>query len=117
MGPFEAVKLCYKRTFEYNGRSSRSEFWWFWLYGTVIIVLLCVFAANEIPLLAGCFGIIAVVNVLPGISVRVRRLHDVGKSGWWMLGWCVGLIRLYLFICFMESSDYGENEYGQNPVP
>lgn len=110
-----AIKICYMRSFDYENRASRSEFWWFWLYCFVILVLTIVASENKIDYLSVLFGVLAVGNIIPGIAVRVRRLRDVGTSGWWILGWPIGIIRIWLFFKFMGESDYGENEFGPAP--
>ena len=110
-----AIKICYKRSFDYESRASRSEFWWFWLYGVVILVLTIVASENKIDFLSVLFGVLAVGNIIPGIAVRVRRLRNVGTSGWWILGWPIGIIRIWIFFKFMGESDYGENEFGPAP--
>ncbi|HEX8209800.1 MAG TPA: DUF805 domain-containing protein [Longimicrobium sp.] len=53
---------------------------------------------------------------IPGLSVTVRRLHDTGKSGWWMLINLIPLIGFIVFLVFMfQDSQMGDNEYGPNP--
>lgn len=115
MTPIEAIKACYLRTFDYTGRSRRSEFWWFWLYGFIILMLFAILMESKNETLGAIFGCVAFLNLFSGLAVRVRRLHDTGKSGWWMAVWIIGIIRLYLFFCFMGDSDVGDNEYGPSP--
>lgn len=110
-----AIKICYKRSFDYESRATRSEFWWFWLYCFVILILVIVATENKIEFLSILFGALAVGNIIPGIAVRVRHLRDVGTSGWWILGWPIDIIRIWLFIKFVGESDYGENEFGPAP--
>ena len=111
----EALCKAWSNLTNLKGRSRRSEFWWFWLYGVVILVLTIVASENKIDFLSVLFGVLAVGNIIPGIAVRVRRLRDVGTSGWWILGWPIGIIRIWLFFKFMGESDYGENEFGPAP--
>ena len=106
----DAIKICYKRSFDYESRATRSEFWWFWLYCFVILILTIVASENNIEFLSILFKAVVVCNIIPGIAVRVRRLRDVGTNGWWILGWPIGIIRILLFFEFMGESDYGENE-------
>lgn len=105
----------------FTGRSRRSEYWYFALFYFLILFALSiidVFAGTmsveaEIGLFSGIFGLAMVV---PSIAVGVRRLHDIGKSGWWILiGFIplVGWIILLVWAC--RDSQPGANAYGPNP--
>ena len=105
----------------FTGRSRRSEYWYFALFYFLILFALSivdVFAGTmsveaEIGLFSGIFGL---AMVIPSIAVGVRRLHDIGKSGWWILiGFIplVGWIILLVWAC--RDSQPGANAYGPNP--
>lgn len=90
MGFFEAVKTCLKKSFVFTGRARRSEYWW-WTLFSFILGLIISFAAEEIPednvllMLLSALGLLA-LGVYLGIAsfaVATRRLHDIGRSGWW----------------------------------
>ena len=68
-----AITLGFQNFFNFNGRSRRSEYWWWQLFAILV---------GFIPILG---GFIALVLIIPGISVTARRLHDIGKSGWLQL--------------------------------
>lgn len=75
---FESIRGCFTKYAEFNGRASRSEFWWFALF-----VVLC---ASALALLNEIFGNIFLIAVLlPLLAAGSRRLHDGGRSGWWQL--------------------------------
>ena len=90
MGFVEAVKTCLKKSFVFKGRARRSEFWW-WTWFSFIIGLAVSFVADEIPddnlLLTLLFtlGMLAFCIYLgiANFAVSTRRLHDIGRSGWW----------------------------------
>ena len=67
MGFGESIKTCFNKYATFSGRASRSEFWWFQL----------AFFLSFFTIIGG------LILLLPNMSVTVRRLHDVGKSGWW----------------------------------
>ena len=100
----DAITNVFTHYADFSGRARRSEFWWFYL---VNMVLSC------IPYL----GIVwALVAIIPSLAVAVRRLHDIGKSGWSiLLGLIpiVGTILLIIWYC-QEGDPYG-NQYGENP--
>jgi uncharacterized membrane protein YhaH (DUF805 family) len=122
MMPFmSAMKSGFKNSFSLSGRASRSEYW-FWVLGGMIfqmtmIIGSIVLAIVEIPVLPGLM-ILAPILLVPGsITLVVRRLHDVGMSGWF---WFVALVPLigaiYLIYLFVQEGDAGENAYGAVPT-
>ena len=104
-----------KKYAEFNGRSRRSEYWYFVLISTVIswaLMGLGIFLL-DLPFISYIYTLAAFI---PGVAVWVRRLHDVGRSGWWML---IGLIPLIGFIILIvwaaTDSQPGSNPWGPNP--
>ena len=90
MGFIEAVKTCLKKSFVFKGRARRSEFWW-WTLFSFIIGLVVSFVTDEIPddnlllLLPFTLGVLVFCIYLgiANFAVSTRRLHDIGRSGWW----------------------------------
>lgn len=109
----EAVKAGFRNYARFGGRASRSEFWW-WLLFAVLVALIV--AAMDGPVFEESMLLTLIVWLAllpPSISVGVRRLHDLGRSGWWMmlsLIPAIGTIALLVF-CLQEG-DPGENAYG-----
>lgn len=117
----EAVKTCYSKYATFSGRARRSEYWWFCLYSFIVGI-----AAIIIDMMMGTYskefslgilsGLFCLVNFLPGLSLAVRRLHDINRSGWWYLI-CfipfVGSIVLLVFFCL--DSTPGVNRFGASP--
>ena len=122
MMPFmSAMKSGFKNSFSLSGRASRSEYW-FWVLGGIIfqmtmVIGSIVLAVMEVPVLPGLM-ILAPILLVPGsITLVVRRLHDVGMSGWM---WFVALVpvigAIYLIYLFVQEGDFGENTYGAVPT-
>jgi uncharacterized membrane protein YhaH (DUF805 family) len=103
----EAVKACFAKYATFTGRATRSEFWWFFLAQVIVLVV----AAMISDIL---YGIAALAFLLPGLAVGARRLHDIGKSGWFLLIGLIPIVGLILIYWFVQPSE-GANEYG-NPV-
>lgn len=108
--------LAFKKYANFNGRSTRSEYWYFIIFNIIIIFVLRIIGifinsgANVLGFLYSLFIII------PTLSVSVRRLHDIGKSGWMILISLVPFIGSIWFIILMiKDSQKGENKYGSNP--
>ena len=112
-----------RRYADFDGRAGRAEFWWFILvlYGIQIaIVVLGAVLGTFSPALETVSTVILWVHglgtLLPSLAVTARRLHDTGRSGWWMLISLipfVGWIPLLIFLVL--PSDGGPNEYGRGP--
>jgi uncharacterized membrane protein YhaH (DUF805 family) len=98
----------------FSGRARRAEYWQFALFNAIALVALFVIdlaIKTTIPYLLYTLAVI-----VPGLAVAVRRLHDTGRSGWWLLIGLVplvGAIVLLVFACL--DSEAGENKYGANP--
>lgn len=103
----------------FSGRARRMEYWMFVLVNSLISIALmaCEFAvARQAPTLSFLSAIYALAMLLPSLGVSVRRLHDTGRSGWWLL---IGLIPLLgaivLLVFFASDGTPGDNQYGPNP--
>lgn len=102
---------------DFSGRSRRKEFWFFVLFNFIIgftlgIVDTMLGIGFGVGLLSGLYFLGVLV---PGIAVSVRRLHDTGRSGWWILVGFVPVLGLVIFILMVLDSQPGDNEYGPNP--
>ena len=104
----------------FDGRARRKEYWMFFLINVVISVVL-----GAIDVLLGTFSqtgvgvlqsLYSLAVLIPSIAVTVRRLHDTGRTGWWIL---IGLIPfiggIILLIFMVLDSEPGTNQYGPNP--
>ena len=116
MSMIESVKTVLSKYVDFSGRARRSEFWWYFLcYAIVSGVLSSVYQATQSGIVAGLSGIVSLGLLLPTLAVHVRRLHDVGGSGWWLLLdlTCIGGI--VILIWEIMDSQPGDNQYGPNP--
>ena len=106
----------------FNGRARRKEYWMYILFYYLILILV-VFLDNLFKITINEFipyGPLTIVyllfSMIPTLAVAVRRLHDIGKSGWWMLISLVPFIGgIWLFILLVTDSQLEENIYGKNP--
>ncbi len=107
MGFVEAIKACFGKYATFEGRARRSEYWYFCLFNFLVGLLL-----GWIPVIG---WLICLALFLPGIAVGVRRLHDIGKCGWWVLLALIPIVNLVLIYFYVLDSQAGTNEYGPNP--
>ena len=83
MNPFNYFVKVLKNYANFNGRARRSEYWYYTLFSFIISIIL-IFADQAIGSEEGILGLIfSLGTIIPSIAVGVRRMHDVGKSGWY----------------------------------
>ena len=118
--------MVLKKYAVFDGRAQRAEYWYFVLFNTIISILLSILGkaigvfnmtigtvGNEINILSIIYSLAVLV---PGLAVAVRRLHDVGKSGWMVLINLIPLIgQIWILVLMMRDSTPGDNKYGPNP--
>jgi uncharacterized membrane protein YhaH (DUF805 family) len=112
-----------QRYFEFSGRSSRSEFWFFMLIYFIIYIVAALIDGFVFGTWQGQgFGIltliVALVHLIPGLAVAVRRLHDTDRRGWWIFIALVPLIgTIWLIVLYCLPSTPGDNRFGEpNPL-
>lgn len=116
----QAIRSVLNQYATFKGRARRSEYWWWSLaYGIAYVAAftldVCLGLGNESGM-GVLSGILFLAVFIPGIAVLVRRLHDVGHSGWWIL---ISLIPFFggivILIFCIQDSQPGDNEYGPSP--
>mgnify|MGYP002826278121 FL=1 len=105
-----SVINCFNKYFDFETRSSRKEFW-YWQLFRILMFLSITFVES-----LGLNGLLFISNfifIIPEIAVSIRRLHDINKSGWWILltFTIIGIIPLIYFYCI--KGDDNNNVYGQ----
>ena len=114
-----AIDKAFKNYLNFSGRSSRSEFWYFFLFillGNSLTHLIDTYIIGYHPEEMGIVtGIFFLATAFPQLSITFRRLHDIEKSGWWFLlsFTLIGLIPLFVWWCTI--SDPKKNRYGNIP--
>jgi uncharacterized membrane protein YhaH (DUF805 family) len=112
---FNYALTVLKKYADFSGRASRAEFWCFFLFYIIAEIILQILDSmlNTGGILLSIF-VLAVF--IPSIAVEVRRLHDIGKSGWWLLISLIPIVGIIvLLIWFIKDSQPGTNQYGPNP--
>ena len=105
----------------FQGRARRQEFWMFFLFNTMFYLLAAVvdniIGTRYQDMWYGIFyTLYSLAMLIPSLAVEIRRLHDVGKSGWWLFISLIPLIgAIWLFVLLVTDSQPGENQYGPNP--
>lgn len=103
----------------FDGRAHRTEFWMFTLISVVISIVLALIDVAIGTYGAGggvLQGIYGLAVLLPSLAVGVRRLHDIDRSGWWLLLGLIPLVGIIILIVWWaQEGDAGSNQYGPNP--
>ncbi len=105
---------CWRQYADFSGRARRREYWMFYLFN--IIFALVAMLLDVILGLALFVYLYSILVFIPSLSVCVRRLHDVGKSGWMYLIGLVPIVgTIWLLVLFCTDSQPGRNRWGDNP--
>jgi uncharacterized membrane protein YhaH (DUF805 family) len=111
----------YLKVFEnfanFTGRARRKEYWMFTLFHILILLaLILTFAATESSIFMIIYYIYILIALVPTLAVAVRRLHDIGKSGWFYLLVFIPLVGpILMLVWFCTDSEHGKNQWGDNP--
>lgn len=136
MGFSDAVRTCLKQKYAtFQGRASRSEYWWFMTFYFLVIAVAGLFAAlviqmgdqgsSTMMIIGSLPAIIVVLGLLiPTLAATVRRLHDRNMSGWWVLGFAVlgaipfvGIIvSIGSLVIYCLKGTEGPNRFGRDPL-
>ena len=107
---------AWKKFADFNGRSRRKEFWIFWLVNVVISWILSLITGS-LGLIGAIIPLIfALAILIPSLAVAIRRMHDIGKSGWWI---CINFVpvigTIWYIVLAAKDSEAGSNQYGACP--
>lgn len=131
----ESINNCYGNYFNFSGRASRSEYWWFYLFNILVSFVYCILFlflaggaiiaamaggdlsaafSGSIPLvlLSVIYKIYCIGTIIPGLAVTFRRLHDTGRSAWNIFFVLIPLVGPIVLLVFLCSASDDENSYG-----
>lgn len=124
----DAIKSGYQNYVNFSGRSARSAFWWWALFQFVVAAIIASVEGGASASMGsgmmsmgytpGPIGIVwGLANLLPGLAVSIRRLHDLDKSGWWVLIALIPLIGgIILIVWYAGKGTTGANRFGADPL-
>ena len=113
MNFLDSVQICYKKIFNYKGRASKSEYWWFQLYFILISVL--IFSLKDQTFSQVLLGL-WIFNHLPLLAAAIRRFHDMNKSGWMLLWSFIPIVGGFIIlIMLIGDGTKGKNKFGPKP--
>ena len=124
IGFADAIRICVKEKYaHFEGRATRSEFWYFYLFTLIISVpyyMAMIFRSFglevAVMISGGLYIIFCLALFLPQLGVTIRRLHDTGKSGWYWLIVLIPIAGIFIFIAqLIKPSSPEDNKYGPAP--
>ena len=117
MNFLQSVSACFNKYLTFNGRATRSEFWWFYLFSTLMSWTAS--TVGELTLGMGlelgstiASTILQIAFLLPWLAVASRRMHDIDRSGWWILIMFTGIGIILLIYWWAKKGNFGENTFG-----
>lgn len=115
----DAVRTCLQKYVTFSGRARRSELWFFVLFNVLVSIVASIIDAiigtrysNGSGLIQSLAGL---ALLLPNLAVGARRLHDTGRSAWWLLIALVPIVGAIILIVFYVQDSQGDNQYGPSP--
>lgn len=118
MGFGDAIKSGFSNYVTFSGRASRSEYWYWVLFAFIVAVVstildVAIFPYSDTGPIETITGLLL---LLPGVAMSVRRLHDIDRTGWWVLitFTIIGIILLIIWACMRGTS--GNNRFGPDPL-
>lgn len=125
----DAIKTCFSKYADFSGRARRSEYWYWTLFNILVSAILGginggitsainLGSAGDLKanlMSSGLAGLWSIAVLIPSLAVVVRRLHDVGKSGWYYLLMFIPIIGWIIVLCAFLKDSQGPNKYGDSP--
>lgn len=115
---YEAIQSGFRNYVTFSGRASRSEYWYWVLFALLVAMAAGILDSAIFPGLQPqpIGGVTSLILFLPGLAMAVRRLHDIDRTGWWVLVafTIIGLILLFVWACMRGTP--GSNRFGSDPL-
>jgi len=112
---------AFRQYSDFNGRARRKEYFMFSLFNALFMILTMLISVGlsswlDAPAFISIYALYILASLVPSLAVSVRRLHDIGKSGWMLLVGCIPLVgAIWMFVLLITDSDPQNNQYGPNP--
>ncbi|HVD22115.1 MAG TPA: DUF805 domain-containing protein [Lapillicoccus sp.] len=112
----DAIRSVFSQYVGFTGRARRSEFWYWTLFQIILGIIASILDRAAFDRNNGAFSaVVGLALLLPSLAVAVRRLHDSGRTGWWLLIGLIPVIGTIVLIIFYVQDSQGDNKYGPSP--
>ena len=115
---FDSIKAVLSNYAGFTGRAARPEFWWFQLFSIIVSAIFSTLSGGNNTSFFGILGtVVSIAILVPSLAVGVRRLHDIGRSGWYLLFAFIPLAGIIILIVwFARVGDPSDNAFGTSPT-
>ncbi len=113
-GLTNAVSIGLENYLNFEGRARRADFWW-WFLATILACVVASFVGGVLGIANLLTSLLSLALFLPNLTFAVRRFHDIGMSGWWVLISLIPILGFLALIYFFIKPSDGPNQYG--PIP
>ena len=111
-----AIRLFFTNYANFSGRSRRSEYWFAWLFLWLVSTVFTILGSEKGGFLFALSSLWSLATLIPGLSLSFRRLHDVGRSGLYLLWLLLPIVGwIMVIVQYAKDSQPGSNQYGPNP--
>ena len=115
---FRSFGNMFRKYAVFRGRTDRAEYWWaILLYMIIFLMLFIPSATTRDESFMNVLGLFRLGTIVPYYALHTRRLHDIGKSGWWSLLGCNLIGMIVLIVWLSRAGDTDENLFGADPRP
>ena len=112
----DAIRSVFSQYVGFTGRARRSEFWYWTLFQIIVGIVASILDRAVFDRNNAAFSVLVGLGLLlPSLAVAVRRLHDSGRTGWWLLIGLIPVIGTIILIVFYVQDSQGDNKYGPSP--
>lgn len=111
-----AVRACLQKYIVFEGRAGRPEYW-YWVLFTFLLGIAASIVDGIFPGPGFVQPLVGLATLLPGLAAGARRLHDTGKSGWYLLAGLIPILGWIFLIYLLVQPSEGPNQYGSGPEP
>jgi uncharacterized membrane protein YhaH (DUF805 family) len=114
-----AIRTCMTKYADFSGRARRSEYWYFFLFNVLVSIVASivdnVLGTDTVTGTGLVAGLASLALLLPSLAVCARRLHDISRSGWWLLVGLIPLVGWIVLIVWFVQDSHGDNAHGPSP--
>jgi uncharacterized membrane protein YhaH (DUF805 family) len=113
----QAIKAGFSNYVNFSGRASRSEFWYWVLFVVIVSIVTSIIDGIISSSQIGPFNAVwSLATLLPGLAISIRRLHDIDRTGWWLLIWFTIIGWFVLVYWYCQRGTTGPNRFGPDPL-
>lgn len=112
----DSIRSFFTRYVDFSGRSSRAEYWYFYAFHLVALIALTILSKEFGGVFYILMSIYSFAVIIPNIALSFRRMHDTGRSGWYLFISCIPMVGAFMLLYYCCQDSDGDNIYGPHPT-